>query len=60
MFLAGERDGLNLLTKPDREAMTGELLDLRSFVMLSGVGHWPQLEAAEATSMELLSFLADL
>ena len=40
--------------------MTGELLDLRSFVMLSGVGHWPQLEAAEATSMELLSFLADL
>ncbi len=60
MFLAGERDGQNRLTKPDREAMTSELLDLRSFVMLSDIGHWPQLEAAEATSKELLRFLADL
>ena len=30
MFLAGELDGLNQLTQPDRGAMASQLLDLRS------------------------------
>ncbi len=60
MFLAGELDGLNQLTRPDRKTMSNQLLDLRSFEMLDGVGHWPQLEAAQATNTALLRFLGGL
>lgn len=60
MFLAGELDGLNQLTRPDRKTMSGELLNLQSFEMLGEVGHWPQLEAAQATNTALLRFLGDL
>ena len=37
--------------------MRSNLADLRSFVMLEGVGHWPQLEAPDGTNAALLSFL---
>ena len=60
MFLTGELDGLNSITQPDAKIMAHDLLDLRSFTVLRGVGHWPQLEAAEATSEALLSFLRNL
>jgi pimeloyl-ACP methyl ester carboxylesterase len=60
MFLAGTLDGLNLLTQPDPESMHGNLTDLRSFVMLEGVGHWPQLEALDATNAALVAFLQSL
>jgi pimeloyl-ACP methyl ester carboxylesterase len=36
------------------------LTGLRSFTMLDGVGHWPQLEAADATNAALLEFLRSL
>jgi pimeloyl-ACP methyl ester carboxylesterase len=38
----------------------GALTDLRSFSMLEGVGHWPQLEAPDATNAALLAFLQSL
>ena len=38
----------------------GDLTDLRSFNMLEGVGHWPQLEAPDATNAALLAFLQSL
>jgi pimeloyl-ACP methyl ester carboxylesterase len=60
MFLAGEVDGLNLVARPDPEAMRANLVDLRSFTMLEGVGHWPQLEAPDATNAALLAFLTSL
>jgi pimeloyl-ACP methyl ester carboxylesterase len=60
MFLAGTRDGLNLIAQPSAESMRGNLTDLRSFVMLEGVGHWPQLEAPDATNAALLAFLQSL
>jgi hypothetical protein len=40
--------------------MRSNLTDLRSFTMLEGVGHWPQLEAPDATNAALLAFLRSL
>ncbi len=60
MFITGELDGLNRVTQPNAEAMAKDLLDLRSFIVLPGVGHWPQLEASEATSEALLGFIRNL
>lgn len=60
MFLAGALDGLNVVAQPSREAMASNLLDLRSFVILEGVGHWPQLEAPDGTNAALLAFLQSL
>jgi pimeloyl-ACP methyl ester carboxylesterase len=60
MFLAGTLDGLNLVAQPNAESMRSNLTDLRSFIMLEGVGHWPQLEAPGATNAALLSFLQRL
>ncbi len=47
-------------TTPDRKGVSSILLDLRHFTMLSGVGHWPQLEAKETTSEALLEFIRNL
>jgi pimeloyl-ACP methyl ester carboxylesterase len=60
MFLAGTLDGLNVVTPPSRESMRSNLIDLRSFTMLEGIGHWPQLEAPDSTSAALLTFLKSL
>jgi pimeloyl-ACP methyl ester carboxylesterase len=60
MFLAGTLDGLNLVAQPDAESMRINLTDLRSFTMLEGVGHWPQLEAPDATNLALIAFLKSL
>ncbi len=60
MFLAGTLDGLNLVAQPKVESMRGNLTDLRSFAMLEGVGHWPQLEAPDATNAALRAFLKSL
>jgi pimeloyl-ACP methyl ester carboxylesterase len=60
MFLAGALDGMNLIAQPNRESMRSSLTDLRSFVMLEGVGHWAQLEAPDATNAALLAFLRRL
>jgi pimeloyl-ACP methyl ester carboxylesterase len=50
MFLAGTLDGLNLVAQLNPESMRSNLTDFRSFIMLEGVGHWPQLEAPDATN----------
>jgi pimeloyl-ACP methyl ester carboxylesterase len=60
MFLAGTLDGLNLEAQPSPESMRSDLTDLRSFIMLDGVGHWPQLEAPDRTNAALLAFLRSL
>jgi pimeloyl-ACP methyl ester carboxylesterase len=60
MFLAGALDGLNLVAKPNPESMRANLSDLRSFTMLEGIGHWPQLEAPAETNRALLAFLQSL
>ena len=40
--------------------MRENLTDLRSFVMVEGVGRWPQLEAPDATNAALVAFLQSL
>jgi pimeloyl-ACP methyl ester carboxylesterase len=60
MFLAGTLDGLNLVNQPNPESMRINLTDLQSFTMLEGIGHWPQLEAPDATNKALLDFLQSL
>ena len=60
MFLAGTREGLNLVAMPQEESMRVNLTDLRSFTLLEGVGHWPQFEAPSATNAALLAFLRSL
>ena len=60
MFLAGTRDGLNLVAQPNADAMRSNLTDLRSFTMLEEIGHWPLLEAPAATNKALLAFLQSL
>jgi pimeloyl-ACP methyl ester carboxylesterase len=60
MFLGGTLDGMNLIKAPNLESMRNELCDLRSFVMLEGVGHWPQFEAPDATNAALLAFLRSI
>jgi pimeloyl-ACP methyl ester carboxylesterase len=60
LFLAGTRDGMNLISMPNEETMRVNLTDLRSFTLLEGVGHWPQLEAPDATNAALLAFLQRL
>jgi pimeloyl-ACP methyl ester carboxylesterase len=60
MFLGGTLDGMNLIKAPNFESMRNDLADLRSFVLLEGIGHWPQFEAPEATNAALLAFLRSL
>jgi pimeloyl-ACP methyl ester carboxylesterase len=60
MFLAGTSDGLNRVAPPNEASMRTILTDLRSFTLLEGIGHWPQLEAQDATNAALLTFLRSL
>lgn len=56
-FLVGAADGLNELHPVTPEVLRDVLTDLRGFIALPEVGHWPQLEAAEQTNAALLGFL---
>ncbi len=56
-FLVGAVDGLNELHPMTPEILRHILADLRGFIELPDVGHWPQLEAAERTNVALLDFL---
>lgn len=56
-FLVGAADGLNELHPVAQETLQNVLADLRGFIELPEVGHWPQLEAAEQTNTALPGFL---
>lgn len=56
-FLMGAVDGLNELHHVTQEDLCHVLADLRGFIELPDVGHWPQLEAAKQTNAALLGFL---
>jgi pimeloyl-ACP methyl ester carboxylesterase len=59
-FLTGALDGVRRIRATTEEELRAWLPDLRGFVELSGVGHWPQWEAPEAVNAALLSFLKGL
>ena len=58
-FLSGAEDGLRAF-QPDEATMRKALPGLRGVTMLDGIGHWPQLEAAEAVNQTLLAFLQEI
>lgn len=56
-FMIGAADGLNELHPITTEILQHVLTDLREFIVLPDVGHWPQLEAPEQTNSALIGFL---
>jgi pimeloyl-ACP methyl ester carboxylesterase len=59
-FMIGSADGLNKLLRVTEETLRSTLPGLSGFVVLEGIGHWPQLEATNAVNEALLGFLADI
>ncbi len=59
-FAFGVEDGMAKLRAPQREELEKTLTNLRGFLPMERVGHWPQLEAVEAVNDALLSFLTSL
>ncbi|MBV8691112.1 MAG: alpha/beta hydrolase, partial [Actinobacteria bacterium] len=58
LFVAGSRDPVIIMSPP--ENMDGWVTDLRSKVILDGVGHWTQQEDPTGVNRALLDFLAAL
>lgn len=56
-FLVGAVDSLNELHPVTPEVLRRVLANLKGFIELADVGHWPQLEASEATNAAILEFL---
>lgn len=59
-FLVGRSDGLNKLRTVTEESLRPSLPGLRGFVVLDGIGHWPQLEATASVNESILAFLSGL
>lgn len=56
-FVMGGADGLNKLLNVSEQSLREALPGLTGFLMLDGVGHWPQVEAPELLNRALLDFL---
>ena len=59
-FAFGAEDGMVRLREMPEEALRTMAIDLRGYLKLDGVGHWPQLEASDRVSTALLSFLSEV
>ncbi len=60
LFIGGEKDGPTIWMADAIAAFDRTLPGLHASVVLPGIGHWIQAEAAEATNDLLLDFLASL
>ena len=61
LFVSGDRDLVVSLMGPNwREQMQQAAPNLRDAVMIPGVGHWTQQEAAEAVNEAMIAFLRGL
>ena len=60
LFAAGERDAVIEMYRPAYEALPATVPDLRTNVLLPGVGHWIQQERPEEVNRLLLDFLSGL
>ena len=56
-FMVGDVDGGAQVLRVTADDLRPVLTDLRGFVELDGVGHWPQLEATTKVNDALLAFL---
>ncbi len=59
-FLVGNDDGMERFRTTTRVDLDQVLTDLRGFVKLDGIGHWPQLEATEVVNDRLVQFLNEI
>jgi len=59
-FVFGNADGMIKMRALKREDLAPAVSDLKAFVELDGVGHWPQLEASDAVNGELVKFLQSI
>ena len=57
-FTFGAEDGMIRLRAPEEDQLRKIATDLRGFLRLEDVGHWPQLEATDRVNEALLGFLA--
>ncbi|HEY5645404.1 MAG TPA: alpha/beta hydrolase [Pseudomonadales bacterium] len=60
MFVAGERDGVIMMTAQALKDMPKHVKDLRINELIPGIGHWTQQEAPEAVNDAMLRFLRQL
>lgn len=59
-FAFGADDGIIRIRAPEKAQLRQVATNLRSFLQLDGVGHWPQLEATDRVNEALLGFLRDM
>jgi pimeloyl-ACP methyl ester carboxylesterase len=60
LFLAGQKDGVIAMNPAGIETMKQQCDDLRKVVLIPGIGHWTQQEAADTVNAELIAFLKGL
>ena len=58
-FAFGTVDGMAILRQPSEADLKKTATDLRGFLPLENIGHWPQLEATDRVNEALLGFLSD-
>ena len=56
-FAFGTEDGMVRMRAIREEDLAQNATDLRGFLPIEGIGHWPQLEAAEVVNRALTDFL---
>ena len=56
-FAFGTRDGIVRMRDPYRAELEASATDLRGFLPIESVGHWPQLEASDVVDGALVGFL---
>lgn len=59
-FAFGSEDGLVKMRETPENALRTTATDLRGFLRLDGIGHWPQLEATGRVNDALLGFLREV
>ena len=59
-FAFGTKDGMVRMRDPKRAELEVVATDLRGFLPIEGVGHWPQLEATSIVNHALISFLDEV
>lgn len=59
-FIAGDRDLVIAMNPEIYENFPKEVPDLRSNLLLPGIGHWTQQEAPDETNQAMLEFLRNL
>ncbi|MCK1385602.1 alpha/beta hydrolase [Bradyrhizobium sp. 21] len=58
-YAFGTADGMARMRALTKEDLAGSVPNLKGFLPIEGVGHWPQLEASEIVNEALVGFLGN-